>query len=84
MDAPDAVLRDCEGLVAIDEVQRLPALLEVLRPICDDPSRQAVFLLLGSASLDLVQGVSETLAGRIAFVDAAGLSLSEVGVESQT
>ena len=84
MDAPDAVLRDCEGLVAIDEVQRLPALFEVLGPICDDPSRQAVFLLLGSASLDLVQGVSETLAGRIAFVDAAGLSLSEVGAESQT
>ena len=67
--------------MVIDEVQRLPALFEVLRPICDDPERKAVFLLLGSASPDLVKGVSETLAGRVSFVDVAGLSLTEVGPE---
>ncbi len=79
--SPDTVLRGSDGLVVIDEVQRLPALFEVLRPICDDPERKAVFLLLGSASPDLVKGVSETLAGRVSFVDVAGLALTEVGHE---
>ena len=81
--SPDTVLRGSDGLVVIDEVQRLPALFEVLRPICDDPERKAEFLLLGSASPDLVKGVSETLAGRVTFVDVAGLSLTEVGSEHQ-
>lgn len=76
---PDRVLRAGKGLVVVDEVQRIPEIFEVLRPICDDPGRRAVFLLLGSASLDLVRGVSETLAGRILFVEMGGLSLAEVG-----
>ena len=80
---PDAVLRSSDGLVVVDEVQRLPSLFEVLRPICDDPDRRAVFLLLGSASLDLIRGVSETLAGRILFVDVSGFSISEVGAQHQ-
>ena len=78
-ETPETVLRGGEGLVVVDEVQRQPALFEVLRPICDDPDRRAVFLLLGSASLDLIREVSETLAGRILFVDVSGFSLSEVG-----
>ena len=80
---PEALLRNSEGLVVIDEVQRLPALFQMLRPVCDDPNRKAVFLLLGSASWDLVQGISETLAGRILFVDVGGFSLAEVGPEHQ-
>ena len=80
---PDRLLRNTDGLVVIDEVQRIPALFELLRPICDDPNRRAVFLLLGSASWDLIKGVSETLAGRILFVDVGGLSLREVGSEHQ-
>ena len=80
---PAAVLRGSKGLVVIDEVQRMPELFEVLRPICDDPARQAVFLLLGSASWSLVKGVSETLAGRVNFVDMAGFSLVEVGSTNQ-
>ena len=80
---PDRLLRRREGLVVLDEVQRLPRLFEVLRPICDDPARRCVFLLLGSASLDLVKGLSESLAGRVRFLDVAGLSLAEVGPESQ-
>ena len=80
---PEAVLRDSEGLVVIDEVQRMPALFEILRPISDDPSRRAVFLLLGSASWNLIRGGSETLAGRVLFVDVAGFSLSEVGADHQ-
>ena len=81
---PEAILRGSNGLVVVDEVQRMPALFEVLRPICDDRSRKAVFLLLGSASWDLIKGVSETLAGRMLFVDVAGLSLAEVGGDHQS
>ncbi len=80
---PQGILRVSEGLVVLDEVQRMPELFEALRPICDDPARKAAFLLLGSASPDLVQGVSETLAGRILFVDMGGFSLAEVGSANQ-
>ena len=80
---PERVLGNSEGLVVIDEIQRMPALFEVLRPICDAPDRKAVFLLLGSASWDLIKGVSETLAGRILFVDVGGFSLVEVGPTDQ-
>ena len=80
---PERVLCECEGLVVLDEVQRMPGLFEVLRPICDAPDRKAVLLLLGSASWDLIKGISETLAGRILFVDVGGFSLAEVGPEEQ-
>ncbi len=80
---PERLLRGGEGLVVIDEVQRVPELFEILRPICDDPERKAVFLLLGSASWDLIRGVSETLAGRISFIDVSGFSLDEVGAKNQ-
>ena len=76
---PERLLGRSEGLVVIDEIQRGPHLFEILRPISDDRNRKSVFLLLGSASWDLIRGVSETLAGRILFVDVGGLSLDEVG-----
>lgn len=81
---PETLLRSAQGLVVIDEVQRMPELFSVLRPICDDLNRKAQFLLLGSASPDLIQGVSESLAGRIQFIEVSGFSLQEVGSESQT
>ena len=77
--APERVLSGCRGLVVLDEVQRMPRIFEILRPLCDDPNRKAVFALLGSASPDLVKGVSETLAGRIRFVQMGGFSLPEAG-----
>jgi uncharacterized protein len=80
---PEKLLAEQDGLVIVDEVQRLPELFTLLRPLCDDRRRKAVFLLLGSASWDLVREVSETLAGRIQFVDVSGLSLSEAGPERQ-
>ena len=80
---PERLLRQSEGLVVLDEVQRMPGLFEILRPICDDRNRKAVFLLLGSASWGLIQGISETLAGRIIFVDVGGFSLAEVGRQNQ-
>ena len=80
---PERLLRQSKGLVVLDEVQRMPGLFEVLRPICDDRNRKAVFLLLGSASWDLIKGISETLAGKILFVDVGGFSLDEVGRQNQ-
>ncbi len=80
---PERLLSEQEGLVIVDEVQRMPELFQLLRPLCDDKKRKAVFLLLGSASWDLVKGVSETLAGRVQFVDVAGFSLAETGRERQ-
>lgn len=76
--APLTVLEALTGLVVIDEVQRRPDLFELLRVLVDRPHNPARFLLLGSASPQLVRGVSESLAGRIGFVDLSGFDLTEV------
>ena len=77
--SPLRTLEGLSGLVIIDEVQRQPALFEILRVLVDRPKNKGRFLLLGSASLSLVKGVSESLAGRIGFVDLSGFDLSEIG-----
>ena len=79
LSAPMTVLQTLSGLVIIDEVQRRPDLFELLRVLVDRPQNLAQFLLLGSASPQLVRGVSESLAGRIGFVDLSGFDLTEVG-----
>lgn len=76
---PELALSPLEGLVVIDEIQRKPELFALLRPLADRPSGRAKFLVLGSASPDLVRGASESLAGRIGFVDLSGFDLGEVG-----
>jgi hypothetical protein len=81
LSAPMQALKDLSGLVIIDEVQRKPELFELLRVLVDRSGRNARFLLLGSASPHLVKGVSESLAGRIGFVDLAGFQLWEVGMQ---
>ena len=78
LSAPLTVLEALSGLVIIDEVQRQPELFELLRVLVDRPVNSAHFLLLGSASPQLVRGVSESLAGRIGFVDLSGFDLAEV------
>lgn len=81
-DRASLVLRDLKGLVIIDEFQRQPELLPLLRVLADRRPVPARFLLLGSASLDLIRGVSETLAGRVAYIRMGGFSLHEIGVEN--
>ena len=81
LSAPMTVLESLEGLVVIDEVQRLPELFPLLRVLIDTPAHQRSFLLLGSASPALIRNVSETLAGRISFINMSGFNISEVGVE---
>jgi hypothetical protein len=76
---PILALDPLRGLVVIDEVQRRPELFAALRPLLDRRGTPARFLLLGSASPDIVRGVSETLAGRIGFVHMSGFDLRELG-----
>lgn len=81
LDAPRQTLGALSGLVVIDEIQRRPDLFPLLRVLADRPGPPARFLVLGSASLDLVKGVSESLAGRVGFVDLNGFDGTEVGFE---
>ena len=81
MAEPKAALERLDGLVVLDEVQRKPELFSLLRVLADRQPVKARFLLTGSASPELVRGVSESLAGRVALVDVAGFNLTEVGEE---
>ncbi len=76
---PELALSTLDGLVVIDEIQVLPELFKVLRVLVDRPGNTARFLILGSASPDIVRGVSETLAGRVEFIELAPFDLTEVG-----
>ncbi len=78
LSAPMQTLSELEGIVVLDEVQRMPEIFEVLRVLLDRPDRATKFLLLGSASPTLVRGVSESLAGRIGFVDLSGFDYTEI------
>jgi predicted AAA+ superfamily ATPase len=78
---PLLALRELTGLVIIDEVQRQPELFPLLRVLVDRPRTRARFLVLGSASPDLLRQGSESLAGRIVYHELGGFSLEEVGVE---
>jgi hypothetical protein len=79
LEDPDLALRDLRGLVVLDEIQRRPELFPALRVLADRPRRPARFLVLGSASPDLLRQSSESLAGRIAYHELPGLTLDEVG-----
>lgn len=76
---PLGALEPLRGLVVLDEIQRVPELFPILRVLADRPRTPARFLVLGSASPDLLRQSSETLAGRIAYHDLSGFRLDEVG-----
>ncbi|GAG71768.1 unnamed protein product, partial [marine sediment metagenome] len=78
LSAPMLTLENQSGLIIIDEVQRKPELFEIFRVLVDRPVTKSKFLLLGSASPHLVQGVSESLAGRVSIVEMSGFDLGEV------
>jgi predicted AAA+ superfamily ATPase len=81
LEAPRQALGRLQGLVIIDEIQRCPDLFPLLRVLADRPEIPARFLVLGSASPDLVKGVSESLAGRVGSVDLSGFDGTEIGFE---
>src|SRR5438093_39495 len=75
-------LEPLRGFVVIDEAQLRPELFPVLRVLADRKPLPARFLLLGSASPDLVRGASESLAGRVSLIPMSGFDLSEVGAKA--
>ena len=81
LETPRQTLGKLTGLVVIDEVQQQPDLFPLLRVLADRPNPPARFLILGSASPTLVKGVSESLAGRVGFVDLSGFDATEVGFD---
>lgn len=77
LDAPKLALEDLSGLIVIDEIQRQPELFPLLRVLVDQHKKRK-FLILGSASRDLIKQSSETLAGRIRYIEITPFSYSEV------
>jgi predicted AAA+ superfamily ATPase len=80
---PDLALRPLKGLVVIDEIQRRPDLFPLLRVLADRRPLPARFLILGSASPDLLRQSSETLAGRVETVPLEGFRLADLGASKQ-
>jgi predicted AAA+ superfamily ATPase len=76
---PTLTLEPLRGLAVLDEVQNRPDLFPVLRVLADRPRTPARFLVLGSASPELLRQGSESLAGRIGFHEVGGFDLEEVG-----
>jgi predicted AAA+ superfamily ATPase len=79
LEEPFTALSKLKGLVVIDEVQRRPELFPVLRVLLDRQPLPSRFLVLGSASPDLLRQASESLAGRVSLVEMTGFTLGEVG-----
>jgi hypothetical protein len=80
--APMITLQVLKGLVIIDEIQRMPDLLGIIRVLADRGDNPAKFLILGSASPSMMKNASESLAGRVAFIDMSGFDLEEAGQEN--
>ena len=80
---PEMMLSSHQGLVILDEIQNKPELFSVLRVLVDQPTNKACFLILGSASPHIIKNVSETLAGRVEFVELTGFDLEETGTDWQ-
>jgi uncharacterized protein len=74
--------RHSDDLVVLDEIQRIPDLFAVLRALVDADRRPGRFLVLGSASPELLRQSSESLAGRITFLELGPFSLAEVGSDA--
>lgn len=80
VDDPEAFFKSHQDkLVIIDEAQTLPELFSSLRPAIDEHRKPGRFLLLGSASPQLVRHVSESLAGRVTYLELTSITLSEAG-----
>jgi len=78
---PELMLGSLTGLVVLDEIQTMPELFQVLRVLVDRPENQARILILGSASPEIIKSASETLAGRVEFIELQGFDLLETGTD---
>jgi predicted AAA+ superfamily ATPase len=89
LNEPEAYFELHSGkLIILDEIQRMAGLFQVLRGTIDRRRHQGLrsgqFLMLGSASLDLLKQSSETLAGRIAYKELSGFNVAEIASKSST
>ena len=83
LDEPMTALKSLEGLIVIDEIQRRPELFPILRVLVDRKNNPARFLILGSASGNLIRQSSESLAGRMERILMSGFGLFEVGPKAE-
>ena len=67
-----------QSLICLDEIQRLPDIFTVLRSVIDRHQRNSQFLILGSASRDLIRQRAESLAGRLSYIEITPFTLNEV------
>jgi len=81
---PALALEPLKGLVVLDEIQRMPELFPLLRVLADRRPLRTRFLILGSASPEMLRQGSESLAGRVAYYRLDGFSLQEVGIENHS
>jgi predicted AAA+ superfamily ATPase len=82
MQNPTLMLESLQGNVIIDEIQQMPELFPILRVLVDRPENKIRFLVLGSASPEIIKNVSESLAGRVEFIEINSFNLLETGVET--
>jgi predicted AAA+ superfamily ATPase len=82
LEQPLTALQDLHDVIVIDEIQRRPDLFPILRVLADRENLPARFLILGSASPELIRSSSESLAGRVETISISGFSLAEVGVNA--
>jgi predicted AAA+ superfamily ATPase len=75
---PELMLGSLQDIVVLDEIRVMPELFNVLRVLVDRPENRTRFLILGSASPGIVKNVSETLAGRVEFIELSGFDLQEI------
>src|SRR4030066_426566 len=67
-----------DKLICLDEIQRVPELFPVLRSVMDENRRNGQFIILGSASPDMIRQSSETLAGRVSYFELTPFLFKEV------
>lgn len=79
LQTPELSLGGLQGLVILDEIQQMPELFSVLRVLVDRPANVARYIILGSASPQLIRRASESLAGRVEFIELSGFNLTETG-----
>jgi predicted AAA+ superfamily ATPase len=80
---PELLLTSISGLIILDEIQIAPEIFSILRVLVDRPEHRNRYLILGSASPQIIKNVSETLAGRVEFVDLSGFDLSETDASAK-
>lgn len=78
LENPSLALSSLSGIIIIDEIQKRPDLFPYLRVLVDEKKRKIKILILGSASRDLIQQSSETLAGRISYIELNPFATNEV------